>query len=69
MRLALLALLAFGCALPPPKAPSPERERCYDAADTAAQARIDRECPGRFSTCPSAAEIIAELKAAQESCP
>lgn len=45
------------------------RKPCYDAADAAAQARIDRECPGSFAECPNADDIIAELKLAHESCP
>lgn len=63
-----LALLACG--------PSPEARRardarspCYDAAEVATQERIDRECPGPFASCPTAGEIVDELRQAQERCP
>lgn len=46
-----------------------ERSRCYTDAEAAAQARVNRECPGRFDTCSHADSIVAELKAAQEACP
>jgi hypothetical protein len=63
--LALAALVAgAGCG---PSAA--ERERCYAAAETAAQRRVERECPGLFDPCPASDDILAELRAAQEGCP
>lgn len=59
-----LALAAgVGCG------PTAERERCYEAAEVAAQRRVDRECPGLFDPCPAGAVILADLEAAQEACP
>jgi hypothetical protein len=53
--------------------PPPARALCYAAADFAAQARVDAECSigdagVPFAECPAAESIVAELKAAQESC-
>jgi hypothetical protein len=66
--LTALALLACG--------PSAEQRRardartpCYDEAEAATQRRIDAECPGPFASCPTAAEIVEELRLAQERCP
>lgn len=46
-----------------------ERARCYADADAAAQARVNRECPVSFDTCPAADSIMDDLQAAQEACP
>lgn len=46
------------------------RDACYDAAEAAAQARVDAECPGGvIETCPVAGAIVEELRVAQERCP
>lgn len=66
--LAALALLACGPSAAQLQART-ARTPCYDQADADAQRRIDAECPGPFATCPSANEIIAELRLAQERCP
>lgn len=60
----LALLVVVGCG---PTAA--ERARCYQAADAVAQARVDRECPGSFATCPAAEAIVDELRDAQEACP
>jgi hypothetical protein len=71
VRAALVLALLVGCT--PPEALTPAqraaRVRCYAAADAAAQARVERECPGSFDTCPAASEILDELQAEQEACP
>ncbi len=46
-----------------------ERERCYERAEAAAQARVDRECPDLFTTCQAGPAILAELQREQERCP
>jgi hypothetical protein len=42
---------------------------CLDAAEAAAQERVERECPGVFETCPASEAILADLQRAQEACP
>jgi hypothetical protein len=59
-----LATLVAGCS-----PTSAEHERCYEAAEVAAQERVERECPGLFDTCPASEDILAELEVAQAACP
>ncbi len=66
--LAALAVAALGCsaALPPPS-----RALCYAEADSAAQKRVNTECPadaGSFENCTAKATIMADLQRAQQSC-
>jgi hypothetical protein len=56
--LVLVALLACG-----PSA----RDRCFDEAEAAAQARVDRDCPEL--ECADAPAILDELERAFERCP
>lgn len=63
--------LGTGCAALAPSV-TPDRALCYAAADRAAQARVDHECPadaGAFGECPAHDSIMAQLKADQEACP
>lgn len=62
--LSALATLALAAGCGPT-----ERDRCFDAAEAASQRRVERECPGLFDTCPAAADILTELRVAQEACP
>jgi hypothetical protein len=66
-----LAALALLACKPSPAGPPVRtaRDACYDEADAAAQRRIDGECPGSFTSCPSANEIFADLRREQEKCP
>lgn len=60
-------LAALSCG--PTDAQLAERERCYAAAESAAQERVDRECPDLFTTCAHASAIMADLQREQERCP
>lgn len=62
------ALAALGVAAVLACGPT-ERDRCFDAAEAAAERRVDRECPGSFDTCPAVDDILAELAAARSACP
>lgn len=65
----VLAAGALLVACGPGAAELAERERCYEAAEAAAQRRADRECPDLFIECHSADDILDELRRAQEACP
>jgi hypothetical protein len=69
--IAIIAPLAalVGVACGPTDAQLAERERCYAAAESAAQERVDRECPDLFTTCAHASAIMADLQREQERCP
>lgn len=67
MRAILATLALAGCGLT--AAQIRERDLCYERADAAAQDRVDRECAESFSTCPTADDIMDELRRAQEACP
>jgi hypothetical protein len=45
------------------------RDRCFDAAELAAEARVDRECPEAFVDCAAAPAIVADLERELERCP
>jgi hypothetical protein len=66
MRMILLFALV-GCGPTPEQLR--EREICYAKAEAAAQERVDTECAVSFATCPKGAEILDQLRTAQESCP
>ena len=66
---ALVAVVAITAAVWPSAAQLRERERCYEAAEAAAQMRVDHKCPGRLASCLTARAIIADLRRAQEKCP
>lgn len=61
-----LVLALVGCGLTATQVR--ERELCYGRAEAAAQKRVDAECPGKFSECAAADEILGELRTAQEAC-
>lgn len=67
----LLLAMALGCGSPQPAqyTASPEGERCYTEAKLHAQLTIDAKCPGRFTTCEHAGEILEQLRRDQEACP
>jgi len=62
-------ILALALACGPTAEQLRERELCYERAESAAQSRVDSECPGSFAECPAADGIMAELRQAQEACP
>jgi hypothetical protein len=63
----MAVVLVAGCGLSAVQVR--DRNLCYERADAAAQARVDRECPGSFSDCEAANAILDELRAAQKACP
>lgn len=65
----LVALSISAAACGPTIEQLHERELCYQRAETAAQARVDAECPDLFTECPVADDILADLRQAQETCP
>jgi hypothetical protein len=64
-----LLLCVLGPACGPSAEQLRERELCYERAESAAQQRVDTECPGSFAECAAADGIMAELRQAQEACP
>lgn len=68
-RLLLIAALACGSPQPAQYRASAEGERCYTEAKLHAQAVIDAKCPGRFTTCEHAGDILEQLRRDQEACP
>jgi hypothetical protein len=68
MRALLVTWLTVACGATQLTHP-PERERCWAEAKVKFQADTDRLCPGRFTECAHAAELIDTLRKDQEACP
>lgn len=65
----LITLVLTSAACGPSAEQLRDRELCYERAESAAQARVDHECPDLFTDCPVANDILDELRVAQEACP
>lgn len=64
---ALGVSLGTGCKTLQP-AELPAYNRCLNAAEAEAQAKVDAECPQGVENCAAVDRIVAELEAAQKEC-